>query len=168
MPDLLANPRLLAAGRQALAGMRLGQTQPGGGAGAAQTRPRRALARRRPAKPGALSLDAFTSKLPEVGTTIFTVMSRRAAEENALNIGQGFPDYAIDPRLSASLIEVIGEGRNQYAPMEGVGGAARADIAQKLELCYQRRFDPQTEITVTCGGTEALYDAIQVGGGPRR
>ena len=61
----------------------------------------------------------FTSKLPEVGTTIFTVMSRRAAEENALNIGQGFPDYAIDPRLSAALIEAVGEGRNQYAPMEG-------------------------------------------------
>ena len=62
----------------------------------------------------------FNSKLPEVGTTIFTVMSRRALEEGALNIGQGFPDYAIDPRLAASLIEVIGEGRNQYAPMEGV------------------------------------------------
>jgi methionine aminotransferase len=62
----------------------------------------------------------FESKLPDVGTTIFTVMSHRALAENALNIGQGFPDYPIDPRLSQSLIDVIAEGRNQYAPMEGV------------------------------------------------
>jgi methionine aminotransferase len=102
----------------------------------------------------------FTSKLPEVGTTIFTVMSRRAAEEDALNIGQGFPDYPVDPRLSASLIEVVAEGRNQYAPMEGTV-ELREQISNKLEVCYRRRFDPQAEITVTCGGTEALYDAIQ-------
>ena len=107
----------------------------------------------------------FTSKLPEVGTTIFTVMSRRAAEENALNIGQGFPDYAIDPRLSDALIEVVAEGRNQYAPMEGTL-ELREQIAKKLEVCYQRRFDPQGEITVTCGGTESLYDAIQAVVGP--
>lgn len=107
----------------------------------------------------------FNSKLPEVGTTIFTVMSRRAVEENALNIGQGFPDYAIDPRLSEALIEVVGEGRNQYAPMEGTL-ELREQIAKKLEICYQRRLDPQTEITVTCGGTEALYDAIQSVVGP--
>jgi methionine transaminase len=107
----------------------------------------------------------FTSKLPDVGTTIFTVMSRRAAEENALNVGQGFPDYPIDPRLSNSLIEVIGEGRNQYAPMEGTL-ELREQISNKLEICYGRRFDPQTEITVTCGGTESLYDAIQAAVGP--
>ncbi|MEA3140720.1 MAG: methionine transaminase [Gammaproteobacteria bacterium] len=107
----------------------------------------------------------FTSKLPEVGTTIFTVMSRRAIEEDALNIGQGFPDYAIDPRLSNSLIEVIGEGRNQYAPMEGIL-ELREQISNKLDVSYQRRFDPHTEITVTCGATEALYDAIQAAVGP--
>ena len=107
----------------------------------------------------------FNSKLPDVGTTIFTVMSRRALEENALNIGQGFPDYAIDPRLSNALIEVIAEGRNQYAPMEGTL-ELREQISNKLEICYQRRFDPQTEITVTCGGTESLYDAIQAAVGP--
>jgi methionine aminotransferase len=107
----------------------------------------------------------FASKLPDVGTTIFTVMSRRAAQENALNIGQGFPDYPIDPRLSNSLIEVIAEGRNQYAPMEGTL-ELREQISNKLEICYQRRFDPQTEITVTCGGTESLYDAIQAAVGP--
>jgi methionine aminotransferase len=107
----------------------------------------------------------FNSKLPDVGTTIFTVMSRRAVEEGALNIGQGFPDYPIDPRLAASLAEVIGEGRNQYAPMEGVT-ELREQISAKLQTSYGRRFDPQAEITVTCGGTEALYDAIQAVVGP--
>jgi methionine transaminase len=107
----------------------------------------------------------FDSKLPDVGTTIFTVMSRRALEEGALNIGQGFPDYAIDPRLAASLVDVIGEGRNQYAPMEGVV-ELRERISIKLQTSYGRRFDPLSEITVTCGGTEALYDAIQAVVGP--
>jgi methionine aminotransferase len=107
----------------------------------------------------------FTSKLPDVGTTIFTVMSRRAVEEGALNIGQGFPDYPIDPRLAAALAEVIGEGRNQYAPMEGVI-ELREQISAKLHTSYGRRFDPHAEITVTCGGTEALYDAIQAVVGP--
>ncbi len=107
----------------------------------------------------------FTSKLPDVGTTIFTVMSRRALEEGALNIGQGFPDYPIDARLSDSLLQVISEGRNQYAPMEGVV-ELREQIAAKLEVCYDRRFDPVSQITVTCGATEALYDAIQTAVGP--
>ena len=123
-----------------LVGMRLGQAQPGGGARAAQARPRRALAGRRPASPGGLPV-RFDSKLPDVGTTIFTVMSRRALEEGALNIGQGFPDYAIDPRLAASLVDVIGEGRNQYAPMEGVV-ELRERISIKLQTSYGRRFDP--------------------------
>ena len=107
----------------------------------------------------------FQSKLPEVGTTIFTVMSRRAGEENALNIGQGFPDYPIDPRLSNALVEVIAEGRNQYAPMEGTL-ELREQISKKLAVSYQRQFDPHSEITVTCGATEALYDAIQASVGP--
>jgi methionine aminotransferase len=107
----------------------------------------------------------FDSKLPDVGTTIFTVMSRRALEEGALNIGQGFPDYPIDPRLAASLVDVIGEGRNQYAPMEGVV-ELRERISAKLQTSYGRYFDPLAEITVTCGGTEALYDAIQAVVGP--
>jgi len=102
----------------------------------------------------------FDSKLPDVGTTIFTVMSRRAVEENALNIGQGFPDYPIDPRLGHALLEVVEEGRNQYAPMEGVM-ELREQIARKLHTSYARAFDPATEITVTCGATESVYDAIQ-------
>jgi methionine aminotransferase len=108
----------------------------------------------------------FQSKLPDVGTTLFTVMSRRAQEEGALNIGQGFPDYPIDPRLGQSLIETVAAGRNQYAPMEGVI-ELREQIAQKIHASYAVRVDPRAEITVTCGGTEALYDSIQavIGGG---
>jgi methionine aminotransferase len=107
----------------------------------------------------------FPSKLPDVGTTIFTIMSRRALEEGALNIGQGFPDYPIDARLSDSLLQVIAEGRNQYAPMEGVV-ELREQIAAKLQVCHGIGFDPAAEITVTCGATEALYDAIQSVVGP--
>ena len=107
----------------------------------------------------------FQSKLPDVGTTIFTVMSRRALEEGALNIGQGFPDYPIDPRLGEALVEAVAQGRNQYAPMEGVV-ELREQIARKLALSYAVEVDPQAEITVTCGGTEALYDAIQAVVGP--
>lgn len=101
----------------------------------------------------------FDSKLPDVGTTIFTVMSRRAIEENAINVGQGFPDYPVDPRLSQALIETVAEGRNQYAPMEGVI-ELREQIARKLRLSYSLDFSLD-EITVTCGGTESLYDSIQ-------
>jgi methionine transaminase len=107
----------------------------------------------------------FQSKLADIGTTIFTVMSRRALEEGALNIGQGFPDYPIDPRLAQSLVEGVAEGRNQYAPMEGVT-ELREQIAQKLKTSYAIAVDPEAEITVTCGGTEALFDSIQAVVGP--
>jgi methionine aminotransferase len=102
----------------------------------------------------------FQSKLPDVGTTIFTVMSHRALEEGALNIGQGFPDYAIDPRLAQSLIDAVAQGRNQYAPMEGVP-ELREQVALKLRRSYAIEVDPHAEITVTCGATEALFDAVQ-------
>jgi methionine aminotransferase len=107
----------------------------------------------------------FKSKLPDVGTTIFTVMSRRAIEEGALNVGQGFPDYPIDPDLAAALVESVAEGHNQYAPMEGVV-ALRELIAQKIKKSYGVDVDPEAEITVTCGATEGLYDAIQSVVGP--
>jgi methionine aminotransferase len=107
----------------------------------------------------------FKSKLPDVGTTIFTVMSRRAIEEGALNIGQGFPDYPIDPDLAGSLVEAVAEGHNQYAPMEGVI-ALRELIARKAKTTYGMDIDPLAEITVTCGATEALYDVIQAVVGP--
>src|SRR5271155_2634829 len=98
----------------------------------------------------------FESKLPDVGTTIFTVMSQRSVEEGALNIGQGFPDYPIDPRLAQSLVESVAEGHNQYAPMEGVI-ALRELIAAKLGASYGISVDALSEVTVTCGATEALY-----------
>ena len=94
----------------------------------------------------------FQSKLPDVGTTIFTVMSRRAIDEGALNVGQGFPDYPIDPRLAQALVEAVAEGHNQYAPMEGVA-ALREHIARKLRTSYAIDVDPVTEITITCGAT---------------
>jgi methionine aminotransferase len=100
------------------------------------------------------------SKLPDVETTIFTVMSRRAAQAGALNIGQGFPDYPIDPELAACATRAMQEGRNQYAPMEGVMELREA-IAAKLRDTQGVGVDPVNEITLTCGGTEALFSAIQ-------
>jgi methionine transaminase len=100
------------------------------------------------------------SKLAEVGTTIFTVMSRRARELDALNLGQGFPDYDIDPRLTELVTAAMAGGHNQYAPMEGLP-VLRERIAAKLCACYGLRVDPENEITVTLGATEAIYSAIQ-------
>jgi methionine aminotransferase len=104
--------------------------------------------------------DDFASKLPDVGTTIFTVMSRRAAEQGAVNVGQGFPDYPIDPRLAACLTEAVQAGFNQYAPMEG-SRELRAAIVAKIAAAGGRPVDAETELTVTCGGTESIYSAIQ-------
>ncbi len=100
------------------------------------------------------------SKLPEVGTTVFTVMSRRARELGALNLGQGFPDYAIDPRITELVAAAMSEGHNQYAPMEGVM-SLRERIAEKLLRSYGRKVDPESEVTVTLGATEAIYSIIQ-------
>jgi len=100
------------------------------------------------------------SKLPDVGTTIFTVMSRRAAEQGAVNVGQGFPDYPIDPRLAACVGDAVAAGFNQYAPMEG-SVALRTAIVAKILAAGGRAVDPETELTVTCGGTESIYSAIQ-------
>ncbi|MBD0260969.1 MAG: aminotransferase class I/II-fold pyridoxal phosphate-dependent enzyme, partial [Cytophagales bacterium] len=99
------------------------------------------------------------SKLPHVGTTIFTVMSRLAAEYGAVNLGQGFPDFSPSPELPELVAQAMRAGHNQYAPMEGVV-ALREGIAAKTERLYGFAPDPLTEITVTSGGTEALYAAI--------
>ena len=104
--------------------------------------------------------EGFQGKLPDVGTTIFTVMSRRAAEQGAVNVGQGFPDYPIDPRLAACVTDAVAAGFNQYAPMEG-SVALRAAIATKIAAAGGRSVDPETELTVSCGGTESIYSAIQ-------
>lgn len=99
------------------------------------------------------------SKLPRVGTTIFTVMSKLAADVGALNLSQGFPNFPADPVLLDFVAKAMRDGRNQYAPMAGVP-ALREAIAQKTADCYGIRYDPETEITVTAGATEALYAAI--------
>lgn len=107
----------------------------------------------------------ITSKLPEVGTTIFTVMSRRARELGALNLGQGFPDYDIDPRITQLVTAAMVAGHNQYAPMEGTL-ELRTQIAHKIRVCYGLAVDPESEITITLGATEALYSVIQAIVGP--
>ena len=94
-----------------------------------------------------------------VGTTIFTVMSRLAAELGAINLSQGFPDFDCDPELVEAVARHMRAGRNQYAPMQGVL-ALREAIAAKYEAFYGRRYDPESEITVTSGGTEAIFDAV--------
>jgi len=98
--------------------------------------------------------------LAATGTTIFTVMSRRARELGALNLGQGFPDYDIDPQITELVTAAMASGHNQYAPMEGLA-ALRERIALKLRASYGIDIDPDTEITVTLGATEAIYSAIQ-------
>jgi methionine aminotransferase len=99
------------------------------------------------------------SKLPQVGTTIFTVMSQLALQHRAANLGQGFPDFDCDPRLQALVTEAMHAGHNQYAPMAGVP-ALRAAIAAKTNRLYGHDYDPDTEITVTAGATQALMTAV--------
>ena len=99
------------------------------------------------------------SKLPSVGTTIFTVMSRMAADLGAINLSQGFPDFDCDPELVESVARHMRAGRNQYAPMQGVLPLREA-IAGKYEDLYGHRYDPETEVTVTSGGTEAIFNAV--------
>jgi methionine aminotransferase len=103
------------------------------------------------------------SKLPAVGTTIFTVMSRLAAEHEAINLSQGFPDFEPPPRLVELVEQHMRRGpraQNQYAPMTGLP-ALREAIAAKVAEHYRRHVDPEVAITVTSGGTEALFCAIQ-------
>lgn len=99
------------------------------------------------------------SKLPRVGTTIFSVMSRLAEETGALNLGQGFPDFEPPPLFAESLLRHVRAGKNQYAPMAGVL-RLREQIANKLTRDYGAPLDPETQITVTDGATEGLFDAI--------
>jgi methionine transaminase len=99
------------------------------------------------------------SKLPDVGVTIFTRMSKLAAEHRAINLSQGFPDFATHPDLIESVGRHMRMGYNQYAPMQGVA-PLRERLAEKIEALYGAAVDPETEITVTAGGTEALFAAI--------
>ena len=99
------------------------------------------------------------SKLPQVGTTIFTVMSALAAEKGAVNLGQGFPDFDCDPKLVNAVTDAMTQGHNQYPPMPGVP-ALRAAIAAKMLALHGRQYDANTEITITAGATQAIITAV--------
>ena len=106
-----------------------------------------------------ITAQPLLSKLPRVGTTIFTVMSNLAADTGALNLSQGFPSFPADPALLDLVTKAMRANHNQYAPMVGVG-VLREAIAQKTADLYGISYDPDTEITITSGATEALYAAI--------
>lgn len=99
------------------------------------------------------------TKLPKVGTTIFTVMSQLAQQHNAVNLGQGFPDFDGPQSLRDALATAMNSGRNQYAPMTGIA-PLREQIAAKTEALYGRKVNADTEVTVTSGATEAIFAAI--------
>lgn len=101
----------------------------------------------------------LTSRLPHVGTTIFTVMSALAAELKAVNLGQGFPDFDCDPALVDAVTAAMREGLNQYPPMAGVP-VLRDAVASKIEALYGHRYDPASEITITAGATQAILTAV--------
>ena len=99
------------------------------------------------------------SKLPNVGTTIFSVMSALAAEHNAINLSQGFPDFPIDPELSELIYDASKKGHNQYALMAGTM-QLRENISELVKKIYSKKVNPDSEITITSGATEALFAAV--------
>ncbi|KAA3623030.1 MAG: aminotransferase class I/II-fold pyridoxal phosphate-dependent enzyme [Flavobacterium sp.] len=99
------------------------------------------------------------SKLPDIATTIFTVMSKMAQEHGAINLSQGFPDFNSDPLLISLVERAMREGYNQYAPMPG-DLKLRAQIAAKLNRCYGSSYSEETDITITAGATQAIFTAI--------
>jgi len=101
----------------------------------------------------------IVSKLPQVGTTIFTVMSNLAAEHKAVNLGQGFPDFGCDPSLTGMVNAAMNEGFNQYPPMSGAA-PLRTAVSDKIFSLYGRRYHADSEITVTAGATQALLTSI--------
>ena len=101
----------------------------------------------------------LVTKLPAVGTTIFSVMSALALEHNAVNLGQGFPDFECDPQLINSVTQAMLDGHNQYPPMPGVP-MLREAISDKIQKLHGRFYNPNSEITVTAGATQAIITAI--------
>ncbi|HRK38611.1 MAG TPA: pyridoxal phosphate-dependent aminotransferase [Burkholderiaceae bacterium] len=101
----------------------------------------------------------LTSRLPNVGTTIFSVMSALAAEKGAVNLGQGFPDFNCDARLIDAVTAAMQAGHNQYPPMPGVP-ALRQAVARKIEALHGRTYHPDSEITITAGATQAILTGI--------
>lgn len=102
---------------------------------------------------------SIASRLPQAGTTIFTVMSALAAEHGAVNLGQGFPDYPIDPVLAGLVSKAMADGHNQYPLMAGILPLREA-IAAKMQRAYGRVYDPGREVTVTSGATEAIWATV--------
>lgn len=101
----------------------------------------------------------INSKLPHIGTTIFTVMSGLAKEYNAINLSQGFPDFGCSPKLLELAQKNLMAGFNQYAPMTGAQ-PLRETISELLQNCYQAMYHPETEITITAGATQGIYTSI--------
>jgi len=101
----------------------------------------------------------ISSKLPDVGVTIFAIMTALANEHKAINLSQGFPDFDVEPELIKRVHAHMLKGTNQYAPMQGVP-VLRDKIARKVKQCYGAEYDPATEITITSGATEALFAAM--------
>ncbi|HMR46555.1 MAG TPA: methionine aminotransferase [Bacteroidia bacterium] len=99
------------------------------------------------------------SKLPKTGNSIFSVMSALANEYDAINLSQGFPDFSISPELISLVTKYMKKGMNQYAPMPGIM-PLREEIAAKIEARFSAKYNPETEITITAGGTQAIYTAI--------
>ena len=102
---------------------------------------------------------AVQSKLPSTGVSIFSVMTRLANEHGAINLSQGFPDFDCSPELVETVARYMREGHNQYPPMPGVA-ALRSALAMKIERLYGRRYNPETEITITSGATEAIFSTL--------
>ena len=112
-----------------------------------------------------MSTPTFPSRLPNVGTTIFSVMSALATEHQAVNLGQGFPDFDCDPSLIGAVNQAMQAGHNQYPPMPGMP-ALRQAISDKIAKLYGRQYDANSEITVTAGATQAILTAILCCAGP--
>jgi methionine aminotransferase len=104
-------------------------------------------------------IPTINSKLPEAGTTIFTVMSSLATEHKAINLGQGFPDFNMDDELIQLVSKAMRDGHNQYVHMNGLP-LLRQRLAEKVAFLYHTEVDPEQEITITPGGTYAIYSAL--------
>lgn len=102
---------------------------------------------------------SFNSKLPNTGTTIFSVMSKLAIENNAINLSQGFPDFDGPPELIELVYKHMKDGKNQYAPMAGVP-SLNENIAEKISSLHGANYNPEKEITITAGGTQAIFTAL--------
>ena len=104
-------------------------------------------------------LKPVDSKLPNVGTTIFTVMSQLAAQHNAVNLGQGFPDFPMEAALTELVDKAMRDGYNQYTHMNGYP-LLREQLAAKVASIYGTVINPDTDITITPGGTYAIYTSL--------